>query len=105
MIDLNDFIASENKKLFKVIRTMELATIRSIREEVSKQYGFSQNTKVENNGKEYEVNFIKYDDETVYMELVYQERTMYYYDDAPVTYDTRVLRVNLKDFNEFKVVV
>ena len=104
MIDLNGFIASENNKLYQVIRKMELDTIRSIREQVSKQYGFSQNTKVENNGKEYTVNFIKYDDKTVYMELVYQERTIYYYDNAPVTYDTCVLRVNLKDFKDFKVV-
>jgi len=103
-MDLNNFIASENKKLYQAISSMELATIRSLREQVLEQYGFAQNTKVVNDGKEYEINFVKYDDTTVYMELLHEERVMYYYPDAPIDYETHVLRVNLKDFGEFQVV-
>jgi len=104
-MDLIAFISSENKKLYRAIGALELETSNRIRKEVLDKYGFSQNVKVTNGEKEYEVNFILYDKSTVYMELLHEERVVFYYPNAPIEYETHTLRVNLVDFNDFKVVV
>jgi len=104
ILDLNNFISSENKKLYRAIAALELETSNRIEKEVLEQYGFSQNTKVTDGVKDYEVNFILYDESTVYMHLLHEERVMYYYPNAPIEYETHTLRVNLADFNDFEVV-
>ena len=98
MFDFNTFIDDEQKKIHSYIQTTEGRIEKVIRQEILKTFGFKPWMKVSYNDNEYTIRGFFHDKNGVFMELMYEEKVIFYYPNAPIEYETHIMRVNLNDF-------
>ena len=98
MFDFTTFIDDKQKEIQSNIQASESEIKKVIHQEILKTYGFKPFLRIIYDGNEYTIRGFFYDKNGVFMELMYEEKVIFYYPNAPIKYETHIMRVNLSDF-------